>query len=195
MQVLTYPYADDMPASSEETRGRLERAAAQEFAAHGLAGARTSRIASTAGANEALLFRYFGGKQAMFEHVFSALISKTVDDVPLDASDLGSYAGALFDYYREHEQVLRLAVWAALESSQVGLPAGLTSATAAKEQAVAAAQRAGLVSSRLAAGELLALVVQLSLSGASVSPALGPAMDADIRRASIVTAVRALTAP
>lgn len=184
-----------MPARSDETRRRLLEAAGNEFATHGIAGARTGRIAEAAGANEALLFRYFGNKQNLFERVFSSLIAKTVDDVPIDARDLGAYAGALFDYYRRHEQVLRLAVWAALEISDTPAPAALAAATASKEAAIRAAQQSRHVSSRLSAGELLALVVQLSLSGASVSPALGPTMDPATRRSSIVEAVRVLAAP
>lgn len=184
-----------MTARSEETKKRLLKAASDEFASHGIAGARTGRIAEAAGANEALLFRYFGNKQQLFEQVFSSLIGSTVDDVPINGNDLGAYAGDLFDYYREHEQVLRLAVWAALEAPDVPAPAALDEATAGKIAVIRQAQDAGRVSARFEAGELLALVIQLSLSGASVSPFPGPAMDPAVRRRSIVEAGRVLASP
>lgn len=184
-----------MTARSEETKRRLLEAACDEFASRGIAGARTGRIAQAAEANEALLFRYFGNKQQLFERAFSSLIGNTVEDVPINLDDLGAYAGALFDYYREHEQLLRLAVWAALEAPDAPAPAALNDATASKTVAIRQAQQAGRVTTQLEAGELLALVIHLSLSGASVFPSLGPSVDPTIRRRSVVEAVRVLTLP
>lgn len=56
------------PASerSAETRARILDAALAEFAAYGLAGARTERIAETAGVNKALLYYYFEGKEKLY---------------------------------------------------------------------------------------------------------------------------------
>lgn len=183
-----------MSSRSEDTKKRLLEAARAEFALFGIAGARTSRIAQSAGVNEALLFRYFGGKHALFGQVYEGLIVQTVDDVPLDASDLGSYAGALFDYYQTHEQVVRFALWAALEGTDVQVPDGLTAATERKESAIASAQAEGHVSGDMPPGELLAVVIQLSLSGASLSPSLGRVVDSDVRRRSVVSSVRTLAA-
>lgn len=182
-----------MSTSSDQSKTRLFDAAAREFAEFGIAGARTGRIARTAGVNESLLFRYFGSKQSMFEHVYTALVVQTVNDVVLDASKLADYAGALFDYYRDHEQVLRISVWAALEKWESIGGSAVLEATGHKTNAIEAAQDAGLVSVELTASELLALVIQLSLSGASVSPGLGTSVDLQVRRASVVFAVRRLT--
>lgn len=55
---------------SAETRGRILDAALAEFAAMGLAGARTERIASAAGVNKALLYYYFESKEKLY---FAAL--------------------------------------------------------------------------------------------------------------------------
>lgn len=195
LQVLTYAYTGSMQSRSEDTKSRLLSAARDEFAAHGIAGTRTGRIAMAAGVNEALLFRYFGSKQALFEQVYTSLVRETVEEVPLDPANLGAYAGDLFDYYGEHAHVLRLSVWAALEAPDAATPEGLVAATREKEAAIAAAQKAGVVSNLMPAGEMLALVIQLSLAGASVSPALGPVVDAARRRNSVVTAVTLLTAP
>jgi TetR/AcrR family transcriptional regulator len=51
---------------SAETRGRILDAALSEFAAHGLAGARTERIATAADVNKALLYYYFESKEKLY---------------------------------------------------------------------------------------------------------------------------------
>jgi TetR/AcrR family transcriptional regulator len=51
---------------SAETRTRILDVAVREFAAHGLAGARTERIAEAAGVNKALLYYYFSSKDQMY---------------------------------------------------------------------------------------------------------------------------------
>lgn len=180
-----------VPRSSEETKGRLLDAAASEFAEFGLAGARTSRIADTAGIAEALLFRYFGNKRALFELVFDSFVVRTLDDVPITPADLPGYAGRLFDYYRQHRTVVRLAMWASLESDAQPLPR-VVSAFREKEEQIRRAQEAGKVSEAMPAAELLALVVHLSLSGSEVSAGTEPPADRRTRRASVVAAVRAM---
>jgi len=65
----------DQPANTQsersaETRARILDAALGEFAAHGLAGARTERIATAAGVNKALLYYYFDSKEKLY---FAAL--------------------------------------------------------------------------------------------------------------------------
>lgn len=184
-----------MATRSDDTKKRLLDAACDEFAAHGIAGARTGRIAAAADVNEALIFRYFGSKQGMFDAVYELLVVQTVDDVPIDATDLPAYAGALFDYYRDHEQVLRLSAWIALESWHAPVAPAVIRATTEKEAAIRAAQRARVVALDVDASELLALVIQLSLTGASVSPAIATSVDPLVRRANIVAAVRKLVQP
>src|ERR1700749_2273472 len=49
-----------------ESRDRILDAALTEFAAHGLAGARTERIAVAAGVNKALLYYYFESKEKLY---------------------------------------------------------------------------------------------------------------------------------
>ncbi|HEY3707255.1 MAG TPA: TetR/AcrR family transcriptional regulator [Terracidiphilus sp.] len=51
---------------SAETRTRILEAALGEFAAHGLAGARTEQIATAAGVNKALLYYYFESKEKLY---------------------------------------------------------------------------------------------------------------------------------
>jgi AcrR family transcriptional regulator len=50
----------------ERTRAAILAAAVEEFAAHGLGGARVDRIAARAGANKRMLYYYFGDKDGLF---------------------------------------------------------------------------------------------------------------------------------
>jgi AcrR family transcriptional regulator len=54
---------------AEETRRRLLAAAKQEFARHGLGGARVDVIAERAKANKRMLYHYFGNKDDLFQVV------------------------------------------------------------------------------------------------------------------------------
>ncbi|HKP24807.1 MAG TPA: helix-turn-helix domain-containing protein, partial [Dongiaceae bacterium] len=47
-------------------RIRIIEAAKQEFAAHGLAGARVDRIAANAGANKRMLYYHVGNKEDLY---------------------------------------------------------------------------------------------------------------------------------
>lgn len=57
------------PIRNGETRAAILAAAGRSFATSGLAGARTDTIAATAGVNKALLYYYFGSKEALYEAV------------------------------------------------------------------------------------------------------------------------------
>ena len=64
----------------EESRAAILHAAAQEFAAHGIAGARTDAIARQARVNKALLYYYFKDKETLYgavlDDAFSGMKSK-----------------------------------------------------------------------------------------------------------------------
>ncbi|MEU8821917.1 TetR family transcriptional regulator [Actinoplanes sp. NPDC048796] len=185
-----------MTSRAEQTKTAILRAAIEEFARYGIAGARVDRITRAAEVNNALLFRYFGNKAQLFDAAFETLASASVDTVPFDAADLPGYAGRLFDQYETDPELVRLAAWYQLERSDDELPAAVVASHAAKLRQLEDAQRAGLVSSRIPAEQLLSLVVHLSLSGSGQTPVLEPRpADRDAQRAAIVEAVRAVTAP
>lgn len=62
-----------------DTRARILDAALQEFSANGLAGARTDRIAATAGVNKALLYYYFESKENLYLAALEMIASKMRD--------------------------------------------------------------------------------------------------------------------
>ncbi|MGD0628053.1 MAG: TetR/AcrR family transcriptional regulator [Terracidiphilus sp.] len=61
---------------ADQTRARILEAATREFSANGLAGARTERIAESAGVNKALLYYYFRGKDALYAAALEAVASR-----------------------------------------------------------------------------------------------------------------------
>jgi TetR/AcrR family transcriptional regulator len=69
------------PASERatETRTRILDAALSEFANHGLAGARTDRIAQAAGVNKALLYYYFESKENLYLAALEMISAKIRD--------------------------------------------------------------------------------------------------------------------
>lgn len=90
-------------------------AAAEEFAGGGLFGARVDQIARRAETNERMLYYYFGSKEQLFtavlEHAFSALTEAErvldLDGVaPVEA--VTRLAHFIWDYYRDHPELLRL---------------------------------------------------------------------------------------
>src|SRR5271165_1739639 len=99
----------------EESRAAILQAAAQEFAEHGIAGARTDAIAREARVNKALLYYYFKDKETLYSAVLDeafAGLKNTVFAV-LD-SDLSprekmlAYVGAYFDFIAANQLYPRL---------------------------------------------------------------------------------------
>jgi TetR/AcrR family transcriptional regulator len=64
---------------SAETRARILDAALSEFAANGLAGARTEQIASAAGVNKALLYYYFESKEKLYAAALEMVSARVRD--------------------------------------------------------------------------------------------------------------------
>ncbi|MFI6156037.1 TetR family transcriptional regulator [Kitasatospora sp. NPDC051170] len=111
-----------MAYDSTATKERILTAAAAEFAAHGVAGARVDRIAASAQANKRAIYDYFGDKDGLFAAVLERLMADLAEAVPPGDDDLASYAGRLFDHHRAHPEALRLLLWEALEMGDRPVP-------------------------------------------------------------------------
>lgn len=187
-----------MAGDAEATRRRLLDAAAGEFAAYGIAGARVDRIAAAARSNKAQIYHYFGSKDALFDAVFHDLVVRTVREVPIDASDLPGYAARLFDGYEDHPQVQRLATWYRLERAETESPLEvIVASNRAKVEAIEAEQRAGRLADHFAASDLLALVLTISSMWTSMTPEYNALMSRHTRghrRQVVIDAVSALLA-
>ncbi|MHB8695449.1 MAG: TetR family transcriptional regulator [Solirubrobacteraceae bacterium] len=183
---------------AEATRQRLLDAAAQEFAARGIAGARVDRIAEAARSNKAQIYHYFGSKDGLFDAVFDRIVETTLRDTPIDPTDLPEYAGRLFDRYQRHPEVQRLATWHRLErAGSTDSIEAIVASNAAKVKAIAEAQRAGLLTTRFEPAVLLGLVLSLSSTWSSMTPeytGLVKRLSVAKRRQAIVDAVAALLA-
>ncbi|MCP2335978.1 TetR family transcriptional regulator [Actinomadura rupiterrae] len=105
-----------MSYDADATRRRIFEAAADEFAACGLAGARVERIAAAAKANKQAIYLYFGNKQALFGAVLRAKMDEVCHEGVLDPNAVAETVGALFDWYAENPELMRLLLWEALET-------------------------------------------------------------------------------
>ena len=184
-----------MPPDSTATKRRLLDAAFDEFARHGLAGARVDRIAEQARANKRLIYAYYGNKEQLFDTVMVRSLGVLADAVPFHSADLPGYAGALFDHMIEHPEMVRLTMWKLLERPEVS--ADEVEAYRPKVQDVAAGQAAGLLSADVNPADVLILVVGLVAAWFTASPSLhaladatGPSRLAEHRAALVAAAGR-----
>jgi TetR/AcrR family transcriptional regulator len=99
----------------EESRAAILKAAVQEFAREGVAGARTDAIALSAGVNKALLYYYFKDKEALYQAVLddvfsgvrAAIRQALAQELP-PKEKLGAYVLAHFDYIASNPLYQRL---------------------------------------------------------------------------------------
>jgi AcrR family transcriptional regulator len=186
----------NMIRDAERTKTLLLRAATDEFAAYGIAGARIDRIAASAGVNKAMIYSYFESKDKLFDTVFNAMTSASLEQVEFDVTDLPGYAGRLFDSFEDNPDTVRLTTWYQLERPH-GVPLrAVVASNASKLHELRGAIAAGTMPDRFEPVEILALVRAVVLSWSTTVPELGPAVPKDRarRRAVVVDAVRRLVA-
>lgn len=190
-----------MVRDGEASRRRLLAAATEEFAAHGLAGARVDRIAASAQVNKQQMYAWFGSKDGLFDAVFAAQLDRIVDAVPFTADDLPGYAVALYDSYLTDPEIIRLVGWNRLERVPVGdLLAGHGALTEPKRVALEQAQRDGVVVAGISPDLVYAMVIGIAGSWSPLSGTLTAAPDDgedahDRRRAALrATVARAFVA-
>jgi AcrR family transcriptional regulator len=164
-----------MARDSEETKRRLFQAATDEFTTHGIAGARIDRIAEAAGANKQLIYAYFGNKRQLFEVVVSEHVTRLLDQVPFDVTDLPGHAAAMYDFYVEHPEIAHLGTWHALEPGEAEHPIRvIEQAVKSRSRQVARAQADGVVDPSLRPTDLLALITAIARTWAVATPELLP---------------------
>ncbi len=133
-----------MARNADATKERILVAAADEFAANGLAGARIDRIAANAASNVRLIYAHFGSKEDLFAAVLDRELTTLAEAVPVDVDDLPGWVGRLFDYHLAHPAGVRMSLWRELERPGLGpdhspLYSEKTAAIAAKVGAADAA--------------------------------------------------------
>lgn len=157
--------------NARATKQRFLDAAIDEFAAHGIAGARVDRIAKAAEANKQLIYAYFGSKDRLFDAALTESCTALADSVPFDVEDIPGYVGRLFDYAVAHPELFRLVTWAGLERP-TAVAEFEADSYGAKLAAITEAQRAGRLDSSLPPADLLALVMGLAGAWFSASAAI-----------------------
>lgn len=160
-----------MAGDAEATKKRLLEAARKEFGAYGIAGARVDRIAAEAASNKAQIYHYFGSKDGLFDAVFNEIVIHTVQETPIDATDLPEYAGRLFDRFEKNPEVARLATWYRLERAGTDEPLQLiVESNQHKIDAVAKAQKDGLLPEKYEPIVLIGLVLHLASLWSGMTP-------------------------
>ncbi|WP_067500455.1 TetR family transcriptional regulator [Actinoplanes sp. TFC3] len=192
-----------MPALPTSLKGaatsrRILEAAAEEFAARGIAGARVDRIIAAAQTNKAQLYSYFGSKDGLFDAVVADRADRLLSTIGFDATDLAGFAVAVYDENLHRPDLIRLTAWLRLERR----PGGYLTDNPEHEPkftAIARAQAAGHIRDG-DPNELFALVLAMACAW---SPASGfyaatlddPATDHDRRRALLRESVERALAP
>jgi len=182
---------------ADATRQRLINAARDEFAQHGIAGARVDRIAATAMSNKAQIYNYFGSKDRLFDAVWESLVTQIAEAVPLDVEDLPGFAAQLADTYARHPELVRLISWQRLERGNDPPHPHAVQDIGGRVAAIAGAQAAGRVSKRFAAPVLFALLIHIAAFWGATSPdvlAVVRVSGSRHRRDIVMRAVQALLA-
>ena len=115
---------------ADERREQLIHVAIQVFSKKGFNGATTKEIARAAGVTEALIFRHFPSKEALYEAILRWKVERSGleekwSELRLRAErrdDSGVFrlvASSLLDFHRENVDFLRLMFYAILEDHQL----------------------------------------------------------------------------
>ncbi|MEV0326904.1 TetR family transcriptional regulator [Micromonospora echinospora] len=187
-------------AGGDTTRERILSAAMEEFARHGIAGARVDRIAKLAKTSKERVYAYFRSKYALYAAVAAREYVVIAEATQIDPTDLPGYAGRLFDYFVARPDHHRLITWGRLElpGTATGADDPTQAAITRKIDQLRQVQQAGQLDPTWDPADVLALVNQIAttwaaqpeLSEAAAAHAVDPTIAA--RRAAVVTAVERL---
>lgn len=194
-----------MAWDTEGTKRKIVEAASTEFADRGPDGTTIERIAKLAGVNKERVYNYFGGKPELFALVLREQLAAAAQNVPVESfasNDIGEYAGQLYDYHRQHPELVRLLQWEAL-AFESGVPEEQSRREfyGRKTAAIEDAQAAGIVTAVIAPDVLNFLLLSLAGYWAAVpqvarmitAASTDDAAENDRRRACVVEAARRLT--
>ena len=196
-----------MARDVEKTKRLIREAAAVEFAEHGQNGTTVERIAARAGINKERIYHYFGDKAALFGAVVREEAEKVARAVPpgsVRVEDFGEIAGRTFDYQQAHPDLARLVIWEGLADSGAANDELKRSALyKEKVEAIAAAQREGLIDDAMDPAHLVFMLIALA-SWWDAAPQIARMLtgadpadpdEQDRRRAAVVEAARRIAGP
>jgi AcrR family transcriptional regulator len=109
------PAAEERVRDADRSQNTILAAARDEFAEHGLGGARVDRIAERAGLNKRLIYYYFEDKEKLFQAVLEMVYRDIRDrerELRLTELEPANAVRRLmeftWDYYREHPEFITL---------------------------------------------------------------------------------------
>src|SRR5919108_3184113 len=143
------------------TKDRLLKAAFEEFSKRGFAGARVDEIATKAGANKALIYQYYGDKEALFKHVLEQKMNEMGRIATDDPARFPEVIGEFFDFHAANPWVTRLMLWEALDFGGKPVPneAERKKHLAEHVGQIERFQREGFIDSRIDARQLLVTLI------------------------------------
>ena len=95
----------------KDSKTRILGSALDEFAAHGYAGARVSRIAAVSRTNKQLIYYYFGSKEGLYQRVLEGVYDEVLEAERSVPKDLEHDLLYWMDFHHEHPYLLRLLEW------------------------------------------------------------------------------------
>ncbi len=104
------------------TKDRILDAAFAEFTKHGFAGARVDEIAGRAKCNKALLYQYYGDKEALFKHVLELKMQQMRGIATDDPERFPDVIGEFFDFHAANPWITKLMLWEALDFGGKAVP-------------------------------------------------------------------------
>lgn len=103
------------------TKERILEAAFEEFASRGFAGSRVDDIAEKAQCNKALLYQYYGDKEALFRQVLECKMAG-LQAIKENQDSFAEAAGEFFDFYAANPWLPRMHMWEALDFGDAAVP-------------------------------------------------------------------------
>jgi TetR/AcrR family transcriptional regulator len=145
-----------MTVSNEDLRAKVLQAAIEEFADHGLSGARVDRIAQRAGANKQLIYYYFGDKDGLFDAAVRSMTERFREVRAQIPPEPAERPAAYFKSFAEDQTFLRILQWEALAIGEGEAVEEESRAAHARSgvAALKAEQKAGTVPADLDAAQL-----------------------------------------
>ena len=192
---------------TEGTKRKILEAATGEFARRGPDGTTIEQIAKLAGVNKERVYNYFGSKPALFAYVLREQLTVAAQNVAVESfsvEDVGEYAGRLYDYHRQHPELVRLLQWESLTAgSEVPEEQQRREFYAQKTAAFRDGQSVGVLSAAIAPDLFYFLLLSLAAYWAVLPQVArmitGTTIDQEEeharRRASVVVAARRLANP
>jgi AcrR family transcriptional regulator len=96
---------------AKDSKTRILKTALDEFTEHGYAGARVGRIATASRTNKQLIYYYFGGKEALFQHVLDGVYEEVLQAEKSVPHDLEHNLLYWMEFHQKHPYLLRLLEW------------------------------------------------------------------------------------